>query len=686
MATTRSIRYIETTQVTDIIPLDSVTSTSTSTGEDPWEQGSAIINGGQTIGYNYDADVSGLGNWASGPPPVYQTPTTNKTYYPTTEKIKFTYDLASTPLLIPHSSGIPATQCWARIYPEGISVNITPVNASPSNLSYATTATFDYSYRKTAQFHRVLTDVTETRTGGLSINSSASGDLFKVGSDAYTAKTGTTTNDFTLSPSTDDLAGRTIEVEAQTRVTYATQGGPLSVTLRMSNWHIGYTSTLVRSWEGRNYIFDGSDADHTIPTLQTTSTMSVLAGLQRQGEADLEAVSSLDESSALIRFSSSSVSSNSTANFTGNIKSDSSKQLIVTSELIGSTYRLIFGSSNLSAISSSTATGLFKPGGVVDATAAFTQTSNAGLIYDINADYSWNTFNLNIYFESGFVEDGFVSDQGEYNWNFLETTGWDDWPTVTWTGNEATWDNWPDDVWETTYTLDWLGTLISTPKNILNIGNALEYTGAFSLAEESAFEKASSADLNSAFTTSFTASGIINVSIDMAGAFAPDLAANIITDIGETITLTGVFTPILTASAITDLFADIDAAFTFEVIPTHRPGPYQLELQSEITDFSIVPTFKPGGFADLIGFATQLSTARLFFSTDPYNIWSIKPETRIANIAEENRQTIIDQEKRVNIISAETRLYLVPQETRRLKLKIPPFKNRTSMPRVRAEQ
>ena len=340
----------------------------------------------------------------------------------------------------------------------------------------------------------------------------------------------------------------------------------------------------------------------------------------------------------------------------------------------------------LSTSTTLSATATFKPTAIVNATAAFTSTQSAGLIYDINADYSWNTFNLNIYFESGFVEDGFVTDQGEYNWNFLETTAWDDWPTVTWTGNEATWDNWPDDVWEKTYTLDWLGTLISTPKNILNIGNALEYTGAFSLAEESAFEKASSADLNSAFTTSFTASGIINVSIDMAGAFAPDLAANIITDIGESITLTGVFTPILTASAITDLFADIDAAFTFEVIPTHRPGPYQLELQSEITDFSIVPTFKPGGFADLIGFATQLSTARLFFSTDPYNIWSIKPETRIANIAEENRQTIIDQEKRVNIISAETRSYLVPQETRRLKLKIPPFKNRTSMPRVRAEQ
>jgi hypothetical protein len=362
------------------------------------------------------------------------------------------------------------------------------------------------------------------------------------------------------------------------------------------------------------------------------------------------------------------------------------KSLESTTNLLASTANLKLGEANITGSSTLSVSPTFKHGDILSLTSSFTSTQSAGLIYDINADYSWNTFNLNIYFESGFVEEGFVSAEGEYNWNYLETTAWDDWPTVTWIGNESTWDNWPDDVWEQSYRLDWLGTLTSTAKNILNIGNALEYTGAFALAENSAFQKASSADLNSEFTTSFTASGVIDVSIDMAGAFAPDLAANIITDIGETITLTGVFTPILTANAITDLFADIDAAFTFEVIPTHRLGPYQLELQSEITDFSIVPTFKPGGIAHLFGFATQLSTARLFFSTDPYNIWSIKPETRIANIAEENRQTIIDQEKRVNIISAETRSYLVPQETRRLKLKIPPFKNRTSMPRVRAEQ
>jgi 16S rRNA G966 N2-methylase RsmD len=80
-----------------------------------------------------------------------------------------------------------------------------------------------------------------------------------------------------------------------------------------------------------------------------------------------------------------------------------------------------------------------------------------------------------------------------------------------------------------------------------------------------------------------------------------------------------------------------------------------------------------------------LATSRLFFSADPYNIYTIEKETRIAVIAKENRQTIIDQEKRVNIINDETRTYLVPQETRNLTIVRPPFKNRYSIPRTRAE-
>jgi hypothetical protein len=75
----------------------------------------------------------------------------------------------------------------------------------------------------------------------------------------------------------------------------------------------------------------------------------------------------------------------------------------------------------------------------------------------------------------------------------------------------------------------------------------------------------------------------------------------------------------------------------------------------------------------------------LFFQTDPYNIHTILEETRTVMVPVEQRQTQVLQENRLNTIVAETRGYRVPQETRSLKLRIPPFKNRFTTPRIRQD-
>jgi hypothetical protein len=140
----------------------------------------------------------------------------------------------------------------------------------------------------------------------------------------------------------------------------------------------------------------------------------------------------------------------------------------------------------------------------------------------------------------------------------------------------------------------------------------------------------------------------------------------------------------LTANATTDILSDVDTAFTISVTPTFKPGPtpqtYTAQAQVEIN-----PRFKPSATENLQAFGTSILVARLFFSADPYNIYTVEKENRTAVVTNENRQTKVDQENRVNIIATETRTHLVPEETRKLKLVRPPFSNRYSIPRVRAE-
>ena len=217
------------------------------------------------------------------------------------------------------------------------------------------------------------------------------------------------------------------------------------------------------------------------------------------------------------------------------------------------------------------------------------------------------------------------------------------------------------------------------------LGDVVSYTGTFTIDENSAFEKATSATLTTAFTSSFTASGVIDVEADLTGTFAPALTANITYDLQDNeVTITGAFTPVLTASAITDTFADIDVTASISITPSFKPSGES--AISAATELDLSPTFKPAGLAALTAFASKLTVGRLFYQADPYNTIKVLQENRVVLVPVENRQTMVMEENRVNIVGAETRAFQVPQETRRIKLRIPPYSNRFSTPRVRSEQ
>jgi len=477
-------------------------------------------------------------------------------------------------------------------------------------------------------------------------------------------------------------------LSAQINTSNSNSNGLHDVTLDLTTAQLlantGSAGSLLYLWEADTIIIDGLDGDSLdIETVE--STLYALGGFRFIGSANLTTTSTMDVTAKVTKFAfPDAVNVLATTDFDSNVIFNSAKELSTQANLIATTNNFVLmEQENLVGSYSLTIQPTFKPTAIEDIAVSTSTNLAPGLIYDINADYSWNTFNLNIYFESGFVNDGFVSEEGEYNWNFLETTAWDDWPTVTWIGNESTWDNWPNDVWEESFTLGWLGTLATTPS--FKLGDVVEYTGAFSFDSNPGLNEPAEADITASFSTDITAAGVIDIELEMSDSFAPSLTANISYSLNDTpIAITGAFTPVLTANAITDTFADIDVAFAFAVEPRFKPAGQS--VISAATELDLAPTFKPAGFAAMAAFASTLQVGRLFYPADPYNTIKVAQENRVVLVPTENTQTLVMEENRVNIVGAETRAYQVPQETRRIKLRIPPISNRFTTPRIRSSQ
>jgi len=441
---------------------------------------------------------------------------------------------------------------------------------------------------------------------------------------------------------------------------------------------------FTRYWEADLHTIDGVVDSVSFDTC--VSSMDVLPSVIKfTATSDLATTTTLQEISINKKIATPDVNTTDTnLSVVPSFIRGFTRELTVQSSLLASTENLVRASATLSAATTVSLITTFKPGVDDNFTSAVTAAFQGNLIFDVNSEYTWDSFNLNSYFVQGFAVDDFSQSQGEYNWTFLSTDSWDDWPTITWIGDESTWDNWPKDVWEEPYGLDTAGSMIISPA--FKLGDVVTYNSAFTIVEDTALEEAAEADLASQFTTDFTAVGIIDVTVAISSAMSPSLTANIIYDLNDSsITITGAFSPVLTANAITDTFADIDVAFTFAVEPTFKPAGFST-ITTASTFEQLVPTFKPGGFSAMVASAGTLTVGRLFFPADPYLIAHVSRELRKVVLPIENRQTLVMSENRLNTITQETSDYLVPQETRNLKLRTAPFKNRFSTPRVRQEQ
>jgi len=444
------------------------------------------------------------------------------------------------------------------------------------------------------------------------------------------------------------------------------------------------TTSTVLHYQGLDIEMDGSDSDHTIPTMTTTSTMAVAANQNHfLDDLTLATTSSVSEDSVNKKICpQTDLATTSSLSVTPSFKLGFTKTLDATSLFLVTTANFtLLDNETLSASTSLAVTPSLKVGAIETLTASTSTATAAGIIFDITGDYIWDSFNLNTYFETGFAVDNFALSQGEYTWDFLATTAWDDWPVETWLGDEQTWDNWPNDVWETPYVKNASASMSITP--LFKLGDVVTYTGSFTLEEDAALNQPAQASVSATTSVEATAQGLLEASAALTGAFTPTLLVGLKYALDDTpIAITGAFNTVLTASAITDTFADIDVTSSISITPTFKPS--GLLTITAATEFDLSPTFKPAGLAALTAFASTLQVGRLFFQADPFNTIKVDAETRTIVLPVENRQTLVMAENRVNIVSAETRAHLVPQETRSLKLNIPPMTNQFSTPRVRS--
>lgn len=308
-------------------------------------------------------------------------------------------------------------------------------------------------------------------------------------------------------------------------------------------------------------------------------------------------------------------------------------------------------------------------------------TFGSNMIFDVFTEYTWDSFNLNTYFELGYAEGQYALEQGEYTWDFTGDFTWDTWASVTWIGNEAGWDNWPEDVWDRKYKIRSQGAL--TLSTLFKIGEPLTVNSqvvvssdpGFNIPLESTTIRAQSAVVEA------RATGKIEVSISLSGVFANATvaAANYGPGLAVSTQTTTTFIGNVIADQETTLAAQANITATGLIrLPAQMSA--QADAEADFDGNIIIDTE-----VAIAGITVQVATTRIIYQGDPYYLIKVPAENRAIPVPTENRITLVEGENRVNMITADTRTILVPEETRSIKLRIPPLSNRLSTPRVRSE-
>lgn len=308
-------------------------------------------------------------------------------------------------------------------------------------------------------------------------------------------------------------------------------------------------------------------------------------------------------------------------------------------------------------------------------------TFGSNMIYDIFTEYTWDSFNLNTYFELGYAQGQYALEQGEYTWDFTGDFTWDTWASVTWIGNEESWDNWPEDVWDRKYKIRSQGAL--TLSTLFKLGKPLTVNSQIVLATDPGFNiplEATTIQAQSAVLEA-RATGKIEVSVSLSGVFANATVAA--AEYGPGITTATQVTTTFVGNTITDTTQTLAATSASTIAGLKRKPGEMSNSVAVATDFD--PNIIYGPTLAIAAITVKVTTTRIIYQGDPYYLIKVPAENRQLMVPAENRITLIEGENRVNMIKADTRTVLVPEETRRIKLRIPPLSNRLSTPRVRSE-
>ena len=446
-----------------------------------------------------------------------------------------------------------------------------------------------------------------------------------------------------------------------------------------------FEGTITRVWEGNQYIIDGLEGDIK-PEIVGNLSLSATARLTyaTDGQSSLINQFTLVENSAvIISPGAQTLQNNFTLSVTAKVEHFATVTLRQETELLGTTFNFRFAepltiSSNYtSLISGNIIRELYSSLSLNNnVTANFT----GNMIYDIASDYTWDDFSIVGYFTTGYTLRGYAADSAEYTWADLASDPWDSWTYSSWQGPETGWDQWPEDIWNSTKKLLFDFNLTEVGQIIRGaVGQLLSTT---SLSDNSAFRiEAIPNTLQSNFLCDGSPSGVIGgVSL-----IEPEVTVTALVNyiINNAQNIDGAFNASLLANYIAKFLWNVRSDFSLDVTPTFKPSGVTNAQCIAVVDALANAVYGPT--KTLEGAFDPIFTARIFFTTDPYQIYRVLQETRQIFVDAESRGIEIAEEIRLNSIPAENRDWLVPQETRNMKLRIPPMTNRFTTPKIRRE-
>ena len=553
------------------------------------------------------------------------------------------------------NNGIPATRCWASItgtmsvswtstFPSGVGMNI-----------IIEVATFGSD------------PIIAANTASGSYSRSLPSPQYFTGSDVQTQPAGIPANWGNFSST---VAKRTFE-------SFRISGsGSYSFTVSAPN--ATFSGTIVRKWEGTNHVINGLDGD-TLAPLTVQSTVFTTVRTVYIGEATLSSRFSLSENSVSVITGVEKTLENSfSLSAEAKINRFATISLSTQADFSATTYNFRFADplSLQSDYSLSSAGGIIRNLSselILSTDTAFTQT--AGLIYDISVDYSWDDFAIDGKFTDNLLDGGI-----QYTWDGVDYYNWETWPNDNWEQTDISWDEWPSDTWNGS-------ERIVAQSNTQNTGNAIRggigsLLSTTSLSENAAFRIEGIPDsIRSDFLCDGSPSGLMGGSSTMVSDFIVDSFANYIINNAQNIE--GAFDATLLANYIAKFVWSARSDFNLDITPTFKPSGVTNAQCIAVVD--ALANYKINNPQNIESAFDPEFTARLFFTTDPYQIYRVLQETRQIFVDAESRGIEIPEEIRLNSIPAENRDWLVPQETRNMKLRIPPMVDRTTTPKVRRE-